>query len=87
MRNGGYCIIDLKDTSLSSGVGVTISGVYEAIEGSYRKPLLLSGIVIADVEKNDAFVYADVSNTTYSISIYEGVITIASDDTVTYTAN
>lgn len=87
MRNGGYQIIDLKDTNLSSGVGVTISGIYDAIEGSYRKPLLLSGIVIENVEKNDVFICADLSGTTYSIAIYDGVITIADDNTVTYTAN
>lgn len=87
MKNGGYKIINLKDTDLTSGVGVTISGTYDAIENSYRKPLLLSGIVIGSVEKNDAFVAFTVSSGTYSCDLYGGTITIDSDDVVTYTAS
>lgn len=86
-KNGGYQIIDLKDTDLVSGTGVTISGTHEAIEGSYRKPLLLANIVIGGVEKNDAFVSFTVASNTYSTSIYGGTITIDSDDLVTYTAD
>lgn len=48
----GYKIIDLKDvklinqdptTSASESIGV-VEGVYEAIEGNYRKLLVLSGV-------------------------------------------
>lgn len=85
--NGGYKIINLKDTDLVSGVGVTISGTHDAIEGSYRKPLLLGNIVIGGVEKNDAFVSFTVSGGTYSTSIYGGTITVDADDVVTYIAD
>lgn len=87
MKNGGYAIIDFKDTDLTSGVASTIDGVYEAIEGSYRKPLLLSGIVIGSVEKNDIFVEVNVSGSDYEIVCYGGTIVITSADAVTYTAS
>lgn len=86
MKNGGYKIIDLKDTNLVSGVGVTISGTHEAIENSYRKPLLLANITIGGVEKNDAFVAFTVASNTYSTDVYGGTLTIDSDDVVTFTA-
>lgn len=85
-KNGGYKIINLKDTDLTSGVGVTIAGTHEAIENSYRKPLLLSGIVIGSVEKNDVFVAFTVASNTYSTDIYGGTLTIDADDVVTFTA-
>lgn len=82
MKNGGYKIIDLRDNNLTA-VGTTIKGVYEAIEHSYRKPLLLSGIVIDGVEKNDAFVVAEAGVGSYVIKYGEKAITITSEDDVT----
>lgn len=58
-KKGGYKIIDLKGIDLRDGG--TISGIYESIEGSYRKPILLTGIVIDEVEKNDVFVIPTLS--------------------------
>lgn len=84
MKNGGYKIIDLKDRSLSDEA-VVIAGIYESIEDSHRKPLLLSGIVLDDVEKNDVFVEASVNDGSYVISVYGGTITINDDDEVVFT--
>lgn len=82
MKNGGYKIIDLHDNNLTA-VGTTIKGIYEAIENSYRKPLLLSGVVIDGVEKNDAFVVAEAGAGSYTITYGSKVITITSEDDVT----
>ena len=81
MRNGGYKIINLNDVNLTVEP-VKVTGVYEAIENSYRKALLLSGIVIEGVEKNDAFVTVTNSGGNYVITVYGKTITIASTDMV-----
>lgn len=60
MKNykGGYKLIDLekKDIMLELEAGVFIKGIHKAIESSYGKPLLLTGIVIDRVEKNDVYI-------------------------------
>lgn len=87
MVKGGYKIINLKDTNLVTGSdAVTIKGIYESIEDNYRKPLLLSGIVIDGVEKADMYVSFYVNEGKLSATLYNKVITIADDDTVTLTA-
>lgn len=78
---GGYKIIDLKNNDLTSSN--TIDGVYDAIEGNYGKPILLSGIVIDGVEKDDIFVNIEVSGSDYIIKAYDRTITITSSDVVT----
>lgn len=85
MIKGGYKIIDLQDVSISTEA-VTIDGIYEAIENSYSKPLLLSGIVLDNVEKNDTYVTVTVSDTNYVITVYGYTITITNTDSVTATA-
>lgn len=82
---GGYQIVDLKNKSLST-TEVVISGIYDVIEGNYRKPLLLHNINIGGTEKADAFVEMSISDTTYSCTVYGGTIAITDDDEVTYTA-
>ena len=68
-KMGGYKIIDLKNKSVTT-TGVTVDGIYKEIEGSYRKPLLLTHIVINGVEKNDAFVNVVIQATIYKFSLY-----------------
>ena len=83
MKNGGYKVIDLKDNNLvTSAAAIEITGIHAAIENSYRKASLLSGIVIDGVEKNDAFITVTVSGSAYTISVYGKTITITSDDDV-----
>lgn len=53
---GGYQIIDLKNTKLTVGTQATIPGVWDAIEGNYRKPTLLSNLVVGDTEYTDSYV-------------------------------
>lgn len=55
MIKGGYQIIDLENRNLTSQVGMTYEGIYDKIEGT-RKPVLVSGIKISDVEYRDMWV-------------------------------
>ena len=55
MKKGGYKIIDLKNTNLTLS-GANIKGLYEEIESNYRKPILLSGIIINGYEYADQMV-------------------------------
>lgn len=80
---GGYKIIDLKGTNLTTAEAVTITGIYDKIENSYHKPLLLSGIVIDDVEKNDVYVQPQLSSTSYVFELYGYTLTITDEDSLT----
>ena len=84
-KMGGYKIIDLKNKSVTT-TGVTVDGIYKEIEGSYRKPLLLTHIVINGVEKNDAFVNVVIQATIYKFSLYGYSWEINSADLVKITA-
>ena len=78
----GYQIVDLKGTALS-GTGIKVSGVFESIKNSNRKPLLLTGIVIDGAEMNSVFVSATITSGNYVISAYGKTITVKPDDTIT----
>jgi hypothetical protein len=81
---GGYKLIDLKDNKLTVGKGVTVKGIYNSIENSYNKPLILTGVNIGGVERNDIFIdFAnDSGNYVANISATEK-ITITNADLVT----
>lgn len=87
MRKGGYKIIDLHDTNFTSGVAMMLDGIHDKIEGSYRKPLLLSGLTVAGTEYPDTYVEAVVSESAYEITAYGMTIKIESTDAVTVTTN
>lgn len=82
---GGYKLIDLKENKLTVGGGdVTVKGIYNSIENSYNKPLILTGINIDGVERNDVFIDFSVVSGNYvaNISATEK-ITITKADLVT----
>lgn len=83
MIKGGYKIIDLRDKNLTTTSYAYVKGIYEDIESNYRKPLLLSGITIEQVEKADAFVTFTHNGNAYSTSIYGHTITISDNDQIT----
>lgn len=83
MVKGGYKIIDLKDTVINADGGTTIAGIYEEIEHNYRKPLLLSGIIIDNVEKPDVFISITNTDGNFSFSAYGKTYTVANSDLVT----
>lgn len=84
---GGYKLIDLKESKLTiGGGGVTVKGIYNSIENSYNKPLILTGINIGGDERNDVFIVFSVDSGNYvaNISATEK-ITITNADLVTIT--
>lgn len=85
-KNGGYKIVDLKDKNITS-TGVTIKGVHESLEATYRKAVMITGLTIDGVEKNDTFVEVNTNAGNLTIECYKGTLTITPEDLVTYTAN
>lgn len=85
MKKGGYKIIDFKDINITTGTGVTVVGVYEDIEKSYRKAILLSGITVDGVEKPDCFVDCEISDGNYNFTAYGLTWVITKEDLVTAT--
>jgi hypothetical protein len=85
---GGYKLIDLKDNKFTvGGNGITVKGIYNSIENSYNKPIILTGINIGGVEKNDVFVdFADDSGSYVANISATEKITITNADLVTITA-
>ena len=93
MFKGGYKLIDFKENNIVLATPTTIRGVYDAIEHNYRKPTLITGLVIGNAEKEDIFV-----NFEHGENVYNGLlgmtannkvlfITITNDDAVTITEN
>lgn len=85
---GGYKVIDFDNTDLvtTNTDGVTIPGIYESIENSYRKPLVLGNLVIDGVEKNDVFSSSTHADNEYTFTAYGHTITISNLDIVKITA-
>ena len=79
----GYKIIDFKDINLVTGVGISITGVYDAIKSNSRKAILISGISIDGVKMADSFVELLVNGTKYTGTLYGKTITITNTDVVT----
>ena len=67
---GGYKLIDLKDSKLTvGGEGVTVKGIYNSIENSYNKPLILTGINIGGIDRNDIFIDFSYNSGSYVANI------------------
>lgn len=86
MNKGGYQILDLKNTNFALGTGAVVAGVYGKIAGT-KKPILVSGIMIAGTEYHDTYVDFTINNTAFEGIIYGKKITIANTDTVTISEN
>lgn len=83
MIKGGYKLIDFKDTPFEvGGDAVTIDGIYDSIEGSYRKPLLVTGLVMDGIEYNDVYVTPQVEGNAFVFTVYDRICTITDTDTV-----
>lgn len=86
MIKGGYKIINFKDTPFETdGATMTLEGIYDSIEASYRKPLLLSGLNIDGVEHNDVYATPTISGSNYVFTAYGKTITITDTDAVSVT--
>lgn len=83
MIKGGYKIVDFRDNPLTTGGGaVTIEGIYDTVEASYRKPLLLSGLTIDSTEHSGTFAQPSISGSNYMFTVYGKTITITDADAV-----
>lgn len=85
MKKGGYKIIDFKDVNITTGEGITVTGIYESIESSHRKAIMLSGVTIDNVEKPDCFVDCEVQDSNYQFTAYGKTWVITNEDLVTVT--
>lgn len=47
---GGYIIADFKKTALTSGTQASIEGLFNSVSSPYKKPVMVSGLVIGGVE-------------------------------------
>lgn len=86
MIKGGYKIIDFKDTPFETdGAAQMIEGIYDTVEASYRKPLLLTGLNVDGKEYNDAYAIPTVSGTDYVFTAYGKVFTIQDTNVIAVT--
>lgn len=81
--SGGYHIVDCQDIDITTAEGATISGIYDSIENSHRKAVLLSNVTIDGVEKNSCFVCPEVSGSDYTFSAHGKTFTVTSENKVT----
>ena len=86
MNKGGYQILDLKNTNFALGTGAVVAGAYSTIEGT-KKPILVSGIMIAGKRYHDTYVDFTVVSSAFEGTIYGKKISIANTDTVTISEN
>lgn len=83
MIKGGYKLIDFKDTPFEvGGATMMIDGIYDSIEGSYRKPLLVTGLVMDGRECNDVYVTPQMEGSTFVFTVYGKICTITDTDAV-----
>lgn len=81
--NGGYKILDFKDQGITTETGGTVAGIFEEIEGSHRKAILVSGVTIDGVEHRDTFVDPVVNAGNYTFTAYGKTFTITPEDKIT----
>ena len=86
MNKGGYQILDLKNTNFALGTGAVVEGAYGKIAGT-KKPILVSGIVIAGTEYHDTYVDFTVVSSAFEGIIYGKKIKIEMTDVVTISEN
>lgn len=75
MRKGGYKLIDLSAKAVTT-TGVEFPGVYDEIEGNYRKQIRLTGLVIGGVEYTDISPLVTLVGDDYHIIIDHAVVKV-----------
>lgn len=81
MNKGGYQIVDLGGESFTLGESRMVDGAYDKIKGT-RKPIYVSGIVIAGVEYHDTYVDFTANQTNFEGTIYGKKIVVRNNDAV-----
>lgn len=91
MFKGGYKIIDLEGANIENSDAVTVPGLYNDIESSYDKALMLADYEIDSITQPASFVRFTHGDNTYEAGIYvqisgsevsEAVISVNSSDEV-----
>lgn len=83
-KKGGYLIIDLKNKDLLQLTNelftqTELKEIYEVIEHNYHKNVLVTGIVINNIEKNDYITNIYYSNNAYTFKVYGLIIELYQD--------
>lgn len=79
----GYQIISLRETPfVTGGSTMMLDGIYDQIESNNRKPILLDGIVIDNIERNAVFTQANINGSNYEFNVYGKKIIITDTDAV-----
>ena len=81
---GGYKIIDLKDNDVIKN-DVVIEGIYETIKDNYGKPLLISGIVIDGIKKDDVYTQVNKIGDYYTFTLYNYKLSVSNTNVVSTT--
>lgn len=82
---GGYKIVSLNGNDLTSADPFTIDGLYASLENSYKKPILVTEIVIDGEKEQDAYAVVKKNESGYSIEVYGYALTVTDEDAVTST--
>ena len=92
-KKGGYLIIDLKNIDLNSiySVGGTydwsnnsglLPDLYNVLEQNYFKQVLVTGIKINGIERNDFITTIYLNGTSYSFNVYGFTVNIVDKKTM-----
>ena len=98
MKKGGYQILDLKNTSLTSGTKSTVKGSFDALDRASKKRVVISGMKVGTTEYNDVDAYfipsvsvstgkATGYNSALSIGTSSVSVNVTNDDGVTVTVS
>lgn len=83
---GGYKIVSLNGNDLASGDSFVVNGLYENLVNSYKKPILVTEIVIDGEKQQDSFAVVKQSDGGYKIDVYDYALTVTSEDSVSAVA-
>lgn len=88
MKKGGYQIVNLKETALTSGTGKTIKGTFEQATGARNKRTIVSGLKVgSNTVTPDFETPFKLVSTTAKATFSGGKLSITNADLVTYTAD
>lgn len=86
---GGYIIANFKKLALTSGTQGTIEGLFASVSNPYKKPVMVSGLVVGNTEYPAFYaVFAKNSNNYEAQVAVNGStlsIVVTPDDAVTVT--
>lgn len=87
MKKGGYQISDLKGFNFSLNSPTTVKGFKDIIKNANNKRIIVSGLVIAGTEYDDAEVEFNVVGTSYVGTLYGLKMTVTQSDDLVIISN